>query len=96
MGMVESFSAYDALLKENPQKAASLSQDICQRSNLDAVPAYLHAAFILNVTVLYDCRLMSVMGVTSADAEVEVAVKYYYMLARKPPEAWLLQAKTWA
>ncbi|KAK2839544.1 hypothetical protein Q5P01_013284 [Channa striata] len=47
---------------EDPQKAASLSQDFCH-------------------------RLMSVMRVSSAETEVEVAVKYFYLLARKPQEA---------
>lgn len=32
-------------------------------------------------------RLMSVMKVTSAETEVVVAVKYYYLLACKPQEA---------
>lgn len=62
MGLVESFSSYQALLREDPQKAAALSQDILQ-------------------------RLMSVMGVTSAETEVVVAVKYFYLLACKPQEA---------
>ncbi|CAN9497946.1 unnamed protein product [Ophioblennius macclurei] len=31
MGLVESFSSYQALLREDPQKAVGLSQDICQR-----------------------------------------------------------------
>ncbi|XP_056286591.1 putative methyltransferase DDB_G0268948 [Pseudoliparis swirei] len=31
MGLVESFSSYQALLKEDPQKATALSQDVCQR-----------------------------------------------------------------
>uniref|UniRef100_A0A3P8SHF1 Zgc:162780 n=1 Tax=Amphiprion percula TaxID=161767 RepID=A0A3P8SHF1_AMPPE len=62
MGLVESFSSYQALLRDDPQKASSLSQDICQ-------------------------RLMSVMGVTSAETEVVVAVKYFYLLACKPQEA---------
>ncbi|XP_023123989.2 uncharacterized protein YafE [Amphiprion ocellaris] len=62
MGLVESFSSYQALLRDDPQKASSLSQAICQ-------------------------RLMSVMGVTSAETEVLVAVKYFYLLACKPQEA---------
>ncbi|KAM9363988.1 putative methyltransferase [Pholidichthys leucotaenia] len=62
IGLVESFSSYQALLREEPQKAMALSQDICQ-------------------------RLMSVMNVTSAETEVVVAVKYYYLLACKPQEA---------
>ncbi|XP_069554964.1 putative methyltransferase DDB_G0268948 [Brachyistius frenatus] len=62
MGLVESFSSYQALLRDEPQKAARLSEDICQ-------------------------RLMSVMRVISADTEVEVAVKYFYLLASKPQEA---------
>ncbi|KAG7235129.1 hypothetical protein INR49_025234 [Caranx melampygus] len=52
----------EALLRDDPQKASSLSQDICQ-------------------------RLMSTMKVTSAETEVVVAVKYFYLLARKPAEA---------
>ncbi|XP_054471874.1 putative methyltransferase DDB_G0268948 [Anoplopoma fimbria] len=31
MGLVESFSSYQALLRDNPQKANALSQDFCQR-----------------------------------------------------------------
>ncbi|XP_061698677.1 putative methyltransferase DDB_G0268948 [Syngnathoides biaculeatus] len=31
IGLVESFSSYQALLREDPEKAARLSQDICQR-----------------------------------------------------------------
>ncbi|XP_028249883.1 putative methyltransferase DDB_G0268948 [Parambassis ranga] len=62
MGLVESFSSYQALLREDPEKAARLSQDIRQ-------------------------RLMSVMKVTSAETEVVVAVKYFYLLACKPQEA---------
>lgn len=37
-------------------------------------------------------RLMCVMKVTSAETRVEVAVKYFYLLACKPQEAWLLTA----
>ncbi|KAM6934844.1 putative methyltransferase [Xenentodon cancila] len=62
MGLVESFSSYQALLRADQQRASRLSQDICQ-------------------------RLMSVMKVTSAETEVEVAVKYFYLLACKPQEA---------
>ncbi|XP_005926014.1 putative methyltransferase DDB_G0268948 [Haplochromis burtoni] len=62
MGLVESFSSYQALLRDDPQEASRLSQDICQ-------------------------RLMSVMKVTSAETEVVVAVKYFYLLACKPQEA---------
>ncbi|XP_053296697.1 putative methyltransferase DDB_G0268948 [Pleuronectes platessa] len=62
MGMMESFSSYQILLRADPQKAEQLSQDICQ-------------------------KLKSVMQVTSAEAEVVVAVKYYYLLACKPEEA---------
>lgn len=62
MGLVESFSSYQALLKEDAQKATTLSQDICE-------------------------RLMSIMGVTSVETEVVVAVKYFYLLACKPQEA---------
>ncbi|XP_019719491.1 putative methyltransferase DDB_G0268948 [Hippocampus comes] len=58
MGFVESFSSYQALLREDPQKANRLSQDICQ-------------------------RLMSVMKVTSAETEVVLSVKYFYLLASK-------------
>ncbi|XP_029968534.1 putative methyltransferase DDB_G0268948 isoform X2 [Salarias fasciatus] len=61
IGFVQSFSSYQALLREDPQKAAALSKDICQ-------------------------RLMSVMQVSSADTEVVVAVKYFYLLACKPQE----------
>ncbi|KAM7380796.1 hypothetical protein PAMP_004069 [Pampus punctatissimus] len=62
MGLVESFSSYQALLRSDMQKAISLSQDICQ-------------------------RLMSIMGVTSAETEVVVGVKYFYLLACKPHQA---------
>ncbi|XP_030285079.1 putative methyltransferase DDB_G0268948 [Sparus aurata] len=62
MGLVESFSSYQALLREDPQKATGLSHDICH-------------------------RLMSIMKVTSAETEVVVAVKYFYLLACKPQEA---------
>ncbi|XP_078795594.1 uncharacterized protein LOC144988692 isoform X2 [Oryzias latipes] len=62
MGLVESFSSYQALLKDDPQRASSLSQVTCQ-------------------------RLMSCMNVTSADTEVEAAVKYFYLLACKPEES---------
>lgn len=62
MGLVESFSSYQALLRKDPQKAVALSQDICH-------------------------RLMSAMDVTSAETEVEVAVKYFFLLARKPQDA---------
>lgn len=31
MGLVESFSSYQALLREDPQKATGLSHDICHR-----------------------------------------------------------------
>ncbi|KAM9851074.1 putative methyltransferase [Aulostomus maculatus] len=59
MGMVESFSSYQALLREDPQRAEGLSRDVCQ-------------------------RLMTIMKVTSADVEVEVTVRYFYLLASKP------------
>lgn len=59
MGLVESFSLYQALLRKDPQEAARLSADICQ-------------------------RLMSIMKVSSAAAEVQVSVPYYCMLACKP------------
>ncbi|KAM9851170.1 putative methyltransferase [Aulostomus maculatus] len=59
MGMVETFSSYQALLREDPQRAEGLSRDVCQ-------------------------RLMTVMKVTSADTEVQVAVRYFYLLASKP------------
>ncbi|XP_022596585.1 putative methyltransferase DDB_G0268948 [Seriola dumerili] len=62
MGLVESFSSYQALLRDDPQKATDLSQDTCQ-------------------------RLMTIMKVTSAETEVVVAVKYFYLLACKPEEA---------
>ncbi|AWP12837.1 putative methyltransferase DDB G0268948 [Scophthalmus maximus] len=62
MGMLESFSSYQILLRDDPQKATDLSQDICQ-------------------------KLMSAMQVTSAEAEVGVAVKYFYLLACKPQDA---------
>uniref|UniRef100_A0A1A8RAE3 Uncharacterized protein n=1 Tax=Nothobranchius rachovii TaxID=451742 RepID=A0A1A8RAE3_9TELE len=62
MGLVESFSSYQALLRDDPQKAQKLSEDVCQ-------------------------RLMSVMKVASAETEVTVAVKYFYLLACKPEEA---------
>ncbi|XP_043988381.1 putative methyltransferase DDB_G0268948 [Gambusia affinis] len=62
MGLVESFSSYQALLREDPQRAKRLSQDISE-------------------------RLMSVMKVTSAETEVTVAVKYFYLLACKPQES---------
>uniref|UniRef100_A0A3B3Y3E8 Methyltransferase type 11 domain-containing protein n=1 Tax=Poecilia mexicana TaxID=48701 RepID=A0A3B3Y3E8_9TELE len=58
---ISSFSSYQALLREDPQRANRLSQDITE-------------------------RLMSVMKVTSAEAEVTVAVKYFYLLACKPQE----------
>ncbi|XP_038161021.1 putative methyltransferase DDB_G0268948 [Cyprinodon tularosa] len=61
IGLVESFSSYQALLRDDPQRANRLSQDICD-------------------------RLMSVMKVTSAETEVTVAVKYFYLLASKPQE----------
>ncbi|XP_077436225.1 uncharacterized protein LOC144060490 isoform X1 [Vanacampus margaritifer] len=58
MGLVESFSSYQVLLREDPEKAARLSQDICQ-------------------------RLMTIMKVTSAETEVVVGVKYFYLMASK-------------
>ncbi|CAJ1078818.1 putative methyltransferase DDB_G0268948 [Xyrichtys novacula] len=61
MGFVESFSSYQRFLREDPQKAAKLSQDTRQ-------------------------KLMSAMKVTSEDAEVVVAVKYFYLLACKPED----------
>ncbi|CAK6964411.1 putative methyltransferase DDB_G0268948 [Scomber scombrus] len=62
MGLVESFSSYQALLRDDTEKAVRLSEDICQ-------------------------RFMSVMGVTSAETEVVVGVKYFYLLACKPQQA---------
>ncbi|KAF6734281.1 putative methyltransferase [Oryzias melastigma] len=62
MGLVESFSSYQALLKDDPKRASSLSQVTCQ-------------------------RLMSCMNVTSADAQVEVGVKYFYLLTCKPQDS---------
>ncbi|XP_054643640.1 putative methyltransferase DDB_G0268948 [Dunckerocampus dactyliophorus] len=56
IGLVESFSSYQAMLRDDPQKAMKLSHDICQ-------------------------RLMSVMKVTSAETEVMVGVRYFYILA---------------
>nr|XP_057938285.1 putative methyltransferase DDB_G0268948 [Doryrhamphus excisus]XP_057938286.1 putative methyltransferase DDB_G0268948 [Doryrhamphus excisus] len=56
IGLVESFSNYQAMLRDDPQKAMRLSQDVCQ-------------------------RLMSVMKVTSAETEVMVGVRYFYILA---------------
>ncbi|XP_077584130.1 putative methyltransferase DDB_G0268948 [Stigmatopora nigra] len=58
MGMVESFSSYQAMLREDPQKAAKVSKDTCE-------------------------RLMSIMKVTSAETQVLVGVKYFYLLASK-------------
>ncbi|XP_053184997.1 putative methyltransferase DDB_G0268948 [Scomber japonicus] len=62
MGLVESFSSYQALLRDDTEKAIRLSEDICQ-------------------------RFMSVMGVTSAQTEVVVGVKYFYLLACKSQQA---------
>ncbi|XP_047456150.1 putative methyltransferase DDB_G0268948 [Mugil cephalus] len=62
IGFLESFSFYQTMLREDPEKATRLSQDFCQ-------------------------RLMTEMRVTSADTEVVVAVKYYYLLACKPQDA---------
>ncbi|XP_028993260.1 putative methyltransferase DDB_G0268948 [Betta splendens] len=61
IGLLQSFSHYQILLREDPQKADGLSQAFCE-------------------------RLMSIMRVTSAETEVEVAVKYYYLLACKPQD----------
>ncbi|XP_061782284.1 putative methyltransferase DDB_G0268948 [Nerophis lumbriciformis] len=58
VGLVESFSSYQAMLRDDPQKATGLSQDICQ-------------------------RLMSIMQVTSAETQVMVGVKYFYLVAKK-------------
>ncbi|KAM6970555.1 putative methyltransferase [Aplochiton taeniatus] len=66
IGMVESFSSYQALLRGNPEEASRLSKDTTS-------------------------RLLSVMGVTDPDTEVEVAVKYYYLLASKPEKDSLCQ-----
>ncbi|KAG7502201.1 methyltransferase [Solea senegalensis] len=62
IGMLETFSTYQALLREDPQRAANLSQDMCE-------------------------RLMSIMKVTSAETELMVGIRYYYVLACKPEEA---------
>ncbi|XP_056146082.1 putative methyltransferase DDB_G0268948 [Lampris incognitus] len=59
IGMVESFSSFQALLRENPQQASQLSRDITQ-------------------------KFLSVMKVTSPEAEVVVGVRYFYLLASKP------------
>ncbi|XP_029980285.1 putative methyltransferase DDB_G0268948 [Sphaeramia orbicularis] len=69
MGLVESFSSYQTLLRINPQKAGTLSHDICQ-------------------------RLLSEMKVTSADVEVEVGVKYFYLLASKAPQPSTVLSET--
>ncbi|XP_076018044.1 putative methyltransferase DDB_G0268948 [Genypterus blacodes] len=61
MGLIESFSSYQTMLRDDAQKATKLSEDISQ-------------------------RLLSVMGVTSTDTEVEVSVKYFCLLACKPEE----------
>ncbi|KAM8857131.1 uncharacterized protein ACB058_008911 [Synchiropus picturatus] len=68
MGFAESFSSYQALLREDPVRAKSLSQDICQ-------------------------RLMSIMKVESPETEVLVSVEYFYLLARKPQQDFLLVFK---
>nr|XP_015213802.1 PREDICTED: uncharacterized protein LOC102685342 [Lepisosteus oculatus] len=59
MGWIESFSSYQALLKEDPEAAGSLSKHIQD-------------------------RLLEVMGVSSPDTVVEVAVRYLCVLACKP------------
>ncbi|XP_069052350.1 putative methyltransferase DDB_G0268948 [Lepisosteus oculatus] len=59
MGWIESFSSYQALLKEDPEAAGSLSNHIQD-------------------------RLLEVMGVSSPDTVVEVAVRYLCVLACKP------------
>ncbi|KAJ8396349.1 hypothetical protein AAFF_G00019260 [Aldrovandia affinis] len=61
MGLVESFSSYQTLLKKDPEQAKRLSQDIMD-------------------------KLLAVMGVSTAETEVAVAVKYFYVLACKPAE----------
>ncbi|KAI1885300.1 hypothetical protein AGOR_G00218730 [Albula goreensis] len=59
VGLVESFSSYQGLLKKDPEEARNLSQDITH-------------------------KLLAVMGVSSAETEVVVAVRYFYVLACKP------------
>lgn len=54
----------------------------------------MHMTFINYVTPFY--RLMSVMKVTSAETEVEVAVRYYYLLACKTQEVWPLPTMLWS
>ncbi|XP_068186210.1 uncharacterized protein [Antennarius striatus] len=61
IGLEETCGDYQALLRDDPQKATKLSQDIAQ-------------------------RLMSVMGVTSMETEVEVIQTYFYVVACKPQE----------
>ncbi|XP_017276111.1 putative methyltransferase DDB_G0268948 isoform X2 [Kryptolebias marmoratus] len=55
MGFVESFSCYQALLREDPQRAHTLSQDICQR--LMSVMKVSSAETEVTVAVQYFCLL---------------------------------------
>ncbi|XP_068602504.1 uncharacterized protein [Brachionichthys hirsutus] len=59
--LMKTLGDYQALVRDDPQKATRLSQDVSQ-------------------------RLMSEMGVTSIQTEVEAVMKYFYVLARKPQE----------
>ncbi|XP_030635827.1 putative methyltransferase DDB_G0268948 [Chanos chanos] len=58
IGMVETFSSYQALLKKDPAQAQKLSEEIMD-------------------------KLLNAMGTSSADTEVTVVIKYFYLLASK-------------
>ncbi|XP_059199607.1 putative methyltransferase DDB_G0268948 [Centropristis striata] len=55
MGLVESFSSYQTLLRDDPQKAITLSQDICQR--LMSLMRVTSAETEVVVAVRYFCLL---------------------------------------
>ena len=88
IGMVESFSSYQALLQKDPEEARRLSTHITHRS--ESLVAHKLAMYNISLSLtplslsITFPRLLAVMGVTSSETEVIVGVRYFYLLACKP------------
>lgn len=85
--MVETFSSYQRMLRNNPTEAKCLSDDIQGRWVARRVEEGAASKPSLP-TILCHFRLMSAMKASSPDTELTVVVKYFYWFARKPSSHW--------
>lgn len=85
--MVETFSSYQRMLRNNPAEASCLSDDIQSRWVARRVKKGAASKPSL-LTILCLFRLMSAMKVSSPDTELTVVIKYFYWFARKPSSHW--------